>query len=77
MWILKEHFDEKGCITSVNVELEHNETEEYTSSYLKKYYPDATFNFIYPTVPPPSLYHKVEDIHPHVNLVDVKKIKRF
>lgn len=77
MWILKEHFDGEGFIISVDVELEYNETEEWTSSYLKKYYPVAAFNFVYPIKPIIPTYHKSEDIHPYVNVIEVNKIRRF
>lgn len=68
MWILKE--EDKTVV----VELESNETETGVREYLKKYYGDVEYKFISTTGP---IYHKVEDIYPHVNVMDVNKIRRF
>lgn len=77
MWILKEHFQNDN-ITSVDVELENNETEEWVTDYLRKhYYPKAVFNFTKQPNTNGYVYHKVEDIHPHVNVIEVNKVKRF
>lgn len=68
MWILKEEND------TVLVELETNETESVVREHLKKYYTGKVLKFISTTGP---VYHKIEDIYPHVNVMDVNKIKRF
>ena len=71
MWILKEHKDNDGNIISVDIELEQNETEEMIINREKKYYPNCKFNFTSPTHQTGFTYHKVENIYPHVNIINL------
>jgi hypothetical protein len=72
MWILKQYLDNDSNVICEDIELEQNETEEVVANYERRYFPNCTFNFTSPTHQTGFTYHKVDNVNPHTNVINLK-----
>ncbi len=69
MWIKKEHVENEH-IVYVIVEVEPHEDVLFVNEYLKKHYPNSEIRLVTPS-DSGHTYNKIENIYPHVNVINV------